>query len=38
VEGVVVSAEKDGSTVTRAVVRHDQGRYGVPGAKLQPGH
>jgi len=36
-EGVVVSAKRDGSTVTVSVVSDDQGRYRFPKAKLEPG-
>src|SRR2546426_10751438 len=37
-EGVLVSAKKDGSTITTTVVSDEQGRYRFPGVKLQPGH
>ena len=37
-EGVLVSAKKDGSTITTTVVSDVQGRYRFPAAKLQPGH
>ena len=37
-EGVLVSAKKDGSTITSTVVSDDQGRYRFPVANLQPGH
>ena len=37
-EGVLVSAKKDGSTITTTVVSDAQGRYRFPAAKLQPGH
>src|SRR5689334_8012636 len=36
-EGVLVSAKRDGSTITTTVVSDDQGRYRFPAAKLQPG-
>src|SRR5438477_63352 len=36
-EGVVVSAKQDGSTVTTSVVSDERGRYGFPSAKLAPG-
>src|SRR4030095_2561823 len=36
-EGVLVSAKKDGSTVTVTVVRDERGNYSVPAAKLAPG-
>jgi virginiamycin B lyase len=37
-EGVVVSARKDGSTITTSVVSDNQGRYAFPAARLEPGH
>jgi virginiamycin B lyase len=37
-EGVLVSAKKDESTITTTVVTDEQGRYYFPAAKLQPGH
>jgi virginiamycin B lyase len=37
-EGVVVSARKDGSTVTYSVVSDDKGHFSFPAAKLDPGH
>jgi virginiamycin B lyase len=37
-EGVVVSAKKDGSTITVSVVTDDKGRYSFPAARLEPGH
>ena len=36
-EGVVVGAKKDGSTMTVNVVSDAKGRYGFPGEKLEPG-
>ena len=36
-EGVLVSAKKDGASVTITVVSDDQGRYRFPAAKLSPG-
>jgi len=36
-EGVVVSAKKDGSTITVSVVSNAQGHYSFPAARLQPG-
>ena len=36
-EGVLVSAKKDGSTVTTTVVSDNDGRYSFPAAKLEPG-
>jgi virginiamycin B lyase len=37
-EGVVVSAKKDGSTITVSVVTDEKGRYSFPAARLEPGH
>jgi len=37
-EGVIVGAKKDGSTVTIDVVSDDSGRYSFPSSKLGPGH
>ncbi len=37
-EGVLVSARKDGSTITTTVVSDDQGRYAFPAGRLEPGH
>jgi hypothetical protein len=37
-EGVVVSARKDGSTITISVVSNDQGRFAFPASKLVGGH
>jgi streptogramin lyase len=37
-EGVLVSAKKDGSTVTITVVSDNKGRYSFPASKLSPGH
>ncbi|HEY6865520.1 MAG TPA: carboxypeptidase regulatory-like domain-containing protein [Burkholderiales bacterium] len=36
-EGVLVSAKKDGSTITITVVSDARGRYAFPAAKLAPG-
>ena len=36
-EGVVVSAKKDGSTISVSVVTDAQGRYAFPAARLEPG-
>jgi virginiamycin B lyase len=36
-EGVLVSAQKDGSTIRITVVTDAQGRYAFPAAKLAPG-
>src|SRR5213593_1161267 len=37
-EGVVVSAKKDGSTISISVVTNDQGQFAFPAARLEPGH
>lgn len=37
-EGVVVSARRDGSTVTVSVVSGAKGRFSFPPARLEPGH
>src|SRR5437870_3924281 len=37
-EGVVVSAKKDGSTISVSVVTNAQGRFAFPAARLGPGH
>src|SRR5437870_11140933 len=36
-EGVLVSAKKDGSTITITVVSDERGRYSFPTTKLGPG-
>jgi len=36
-EGVLVSAKREGSTTTVTVVTDEQGRYAFPAAKLEPG-
>ena len=36
-EGVVVSAKRDGSTVTISVVSDDKGKFSFPASKLEPG-
>lgn len=36
-EGVVVSAKRDGSTITISVVTDAQGRFAFPAARLEPG-
>src|SRR5713226_7489014 len=36
-EGVLVSARKEGSTITITVVSDSQGRYSFPRARLEPG-
>src|SRR5581483_4953142 len=37
-EGVLVSAKKDGSTITTTVVSDQQGRFSFPAGRLEPGH
>jgi streptogramin lyase len=37
-EGVVVSAKKDGSTITVSVVTDDKGHFSFPASRLEPGH
>src|SRR5262249_36656473 len=37
-EGVVVSAKKDGSNISISVVSDDRGRFAFPAARLEPGH
>lgn len=37
-EGVLVSAKKDGASIRITVVSDRQGRYSFPAAKLEPGH
>ena len=37
-EGVVVSAKQDGSTITVSVVSDDKGQFSFPAARLDPGH
>jgi len=37
-EGVLVSAQRDGSTIRVTVVSDAQGRYGFPADRLAPGH
>src|SRR5881397_1465824 len=37
-EGVVVSAKKDGSTISISVVTNGEGRFAFPAARLEPGH
>ena len=37
-EGVLVSAKRDGATVTVTVVTDNQGRYSFPAGRLKPGH
>jgi virginiamycin B lyase len=37
-EGVLVSAKRDGTTITVTVVSDDKGRYSFPASRLEPGH
>jgi streptogramin lyase len=37
-EGVVVSARRDGATITISVVTDAQGHFSFPSARLEPGH
>jgi streptogramin lyase len=37
-EGVLVSAKKDGSTITTTVVSDDKGHFAFPADRLSPGH
>ena len=37
-EGVLVTAKKDGSNIAVTVVSDDKGRYAFPDGRLQPGH
>ncbi len=37
-EGVVVSAKKDGSTITVSVISDNKGHYSFPAGRLSPGH
>ena len=37
-EGVVVSAKKDGSTITVSVISDNKGHYSFPATRLNPGH
>src|ERR1700757_5275325 len=36
-EGVLVSAKKDGSTITKTVVSNDKGEFSFAAANLEPG-
>src|SRR6266571_776575 len=36
-EGVLVSAKKEGSTVTQTVVTNEKGEFSFPAGKLEPG-
>ena len=37
-EGVLVSAKKEGSTITTTVVSNAKGEYSFPAGRLEPGH
>ena len=37
-EGVLVTAKKDGSTISTTVVSDNKGRYTFPAGRLEPGH
>ncbi len=37
-EGVVVSAKKDDSTITVSAVTDEQGHFSFPASRLDPGH
>src|SRR5258705_13358420 len=37
-EGVLVTAKKDGATISTTVVSDDKGRYTFPANRLEPGH
>jgi virginiamycin B lyase len=37
-EGVVVTAKKDGSPINISVVSNDKGQFSFPAGKLEPGH
>jgi virginiamycin B lyase len=37
-EGVVVSAKKDGATITVSVISNDKGHFAFPASRLDPGH
>src|SRR6266700_5031424 len=37
-EGVVVSAKKDGTTITVSVITNEKGEYSFPANRLEPGH
>src|SRR5437763_15718732 len=37
-EGVLVTAKKDGSNVSLTVVSDDKGHYAFPAGRLEPGH
>ena len=37
-EGVVVSAKKDGSTISVSVITNAAGHFAFPASRLEPGH
>ena len=37
-EGVIVTAKKDGSTMSVSVITDEKGRYAFPADRLSPGH
>jgi virginiamycin B lyase len=37
-EGVAVSAKRDGSTITVSVITNEKGEYSFPADRLEPGH
>ena len=37
-EGVLVSAKKEGSTITTTVVTNDKGQFSFPADRIEPGH
>ena len=37
-EGVVISAKRDGSTINVSVMTNAQGRFSFPASRLEPGH
>jgi virginiamycin B lyase len=38
IEGVLVSAKKEGSTITTTVVTNDKGQFSFPADRIEPGH
>src|ERR1700681_3180605 len=38
IEGVLVSAKKEGATITTTVVSNDKGQFSFPADRLEPGH
>src|SRR3981081_4554497 len=37
-EGVLVSAKREGSTITTTAVSNDKGQFSFPADRLEPGH